>query len=79
MIYPPLRQLKSDLSRLELIPMMAVAASNPSAAPSFTSKPHKQASQAGLARSICKPRANCLKPKEIRKNQKLSVLTCSIA
>jgi hypothetical protein len=43
MIYPPLRQLKSDLSRLELIPMMAVAASNPSAAPSFTSKPHKQA------------------------------------
>jgi hypothetical protein len=39
MIYPPLRQLKSDLSRLELIPMMAVAASNPSAAPSLTSRP----------------------------------------
>jgi hypothetical protein len=39
MTYPPQRQLKSDLSRLELILMMAVAASNPSA----TSTPRKQA------------------------------------
>jgi hypothetical protein len=39
MTYPPLRQLKSDLSRLELILMMAVAASNPSATPTLTNKP----------------------------------------
>jgi hypothetical protein len=36
---PPLRQLKSDLSRLELILMTAVAASNPSATPTRASKP----------------------------------------
>jgi hypothetical protein len=39
MTYPPLRQLKSDLSRLELILMMAVAASNPSATPTLAIKP----------------------------------------
>jgi hypothetical protein len=60
--------------------MMAVAASNPSATPT----PRKQAFKLALhvqyasrqyasrqyAKSpICKPRANYLKPKEIRKNQ----------
>jgi hypothetical protein len=44
MTYPPLRQLKSELSRLELILMMAVAASNPSA----TSTPRKQAFKQAL-------------------------------
>jgi hypothetical protein len=48
--------------------MMAVAASNPSATPSLTSKPHKQA----LARPICKPRANCLKPK--RNPEKIKIV-----
>jgi hypothetical protein len=47
MTYPPLRQLKSDLSRLELILMMAVAASNPSATPTLTSKPCSFNMQAG--------------------------------
>jgi hypothetical protein len=43
MTYPPLRQLKSDLSRLELILMMAVAASNPSATPTPRKQAFKQA------------------------------------
>jgi hypothetical protein len=43
MTYPPQRQLKSDLSRLELILMMAVAASNPSATPTPRKQAFKQA------------------------------------
>jgi hypothetical protein len=60
------RHAKSELSRLKLILMMAIAASKAAASPSH----HKRA---------CKPRANCLKPKEIWKIAQpaaRSVLTC---
>jgi hypothetical protein len=56
--------------------MMAVAASNPSATPTLAIKPCTFNMQAADMQSrqyakspICKPRANYLKPKEIRKNQ----------
>jgi hypothetical protein len=60
--------------------MTAVAASNPSATPTRASKPSSKPCtfnmQAADMQSrqytkspICKPRANYLKPKEIRKNQ----------
>jgi hypothetical protein len=62
-----LRQPKSELSGLKLILMMAIAASK--AAASLI--PSQEAA--------CKPRANCLKLKEIRKGSAAAaagVLTC---